>query len=191
MVASYKFIQKFSTLHEKIKAIYIVEKNTKLGILDESLEEFTNQMISKVNINLEKFRYNVIIANLHEIYNFFIKRIQDKIYSRNMMSNYTKILTIMMPIIPHLASEFLSQIDSNKNWIWPEVDMKYLKTEKNLIVIQINGKKRGIIDSEKNIGEKDLIEKIKKKKELQKFFEDKKIFKSIFIRDKLINLIVK
>ena len=191
MVASYKFIQKFSTLHEKIKAIYIVEKNTKLGILDESLEEFTNQMISKVNINLEKFRYNVIIANLHEIYNFFIKRIQDKIYSRNMMSNYTKILTIMMPIIPHLASEFLSQIDSNKNWIWPEVDMKYLKTEKNLIVIQINGKKRGIIDSEKNIGEKDLIEKIKKKKELQKFFENKKIFKSIFIRDKLINLIVK
>jgi len=191
MVASYKFIQKFSLLHERIKTIYIMEKNSTYDNSDDSLEEFTNQMINKVNTNLEKFRYNVIIANLHEIYNFLIKKIQDKNYSKNMISNYTKILTIMMPITPHLASEFLSQIDSSKNIIWPEINKKYLKTEQNLIVVQINGKKRGIIDCEQNIEEQNLIEKIKEKKDLEKFFDNKKIFKSIFVKDKLINLIIK
>ena len=191
MVASYKFIQKFSLLHEKIKTIYITEKSLSLNNSDEGLEEFTNQMIDRVNTNLEKFRYNVIIANLHEIYNFLIKKIQDKNYSKNMISNYTKILTIMMPIIPHLASEFLSQINPSENIIWPEINKRYLKNEQNLIVVQINGKKRGIINCEQGINEQNLIEKIKEKKDLMKFFNDKKIFKSIFIKNKLINLIIK
>ena len=46
-----------------------IEKNIKN--FDKSIEEFTNQTINKININLEKFSYNVIIANLHEIYNFY------------------------------------------------------------------------------------------------------------------------
>ena len=39
--------------------------------------------------------------------------------------------------------------------------------------------------------EKDLIEKIKKTKELEKFLINKNIIKSIFIKNKLINLIIK
>jgi leucyl-tRNA synthetase len=57
-------------------------------------------------------------------------------------------------------------------------------------VIQINGKKRSLILTENNIEEKDLIEKVKKLKELKKFLEGKNIIKSIFIKDKLINLII-
>ena len=68
---------------------------------------------------------------------------------------------------------------------------KYLRTKKINIVIQINGKKRSLISTESSLTEKDLIEKIKKTKELQKFFEQKNIIKTIFIKDKLINLILK
>ena len=191
MLASYKFIQKFWTLHEKIKSIYNLKKDTNNGNTDENLEEFVNQIINKVNTNLEKFRYNVIVANLHEIYNFFIKKIEKENYSKDLMNNYSKILTIMLPIVPHLASECLSQIRKNEKITWPEINTKYLKKEKNLIVIQINGKKRGIVDSEQGIKEQDLINNIKGNKELEKFFKDKKIFKSIYITDRLINLILK
>ena len=52
-------------------------------------------------------------------------------------------------------------------------------------------KKRSLFSTETSFEEKDLIEKIKKTFELKKFLEDKKIIKSIFIKDKLINLIVK
>ena len=191
MLASYKFVQKFWSLHEKIKVTYNLEKDTNKSNTDEELEEFVNQTINKINVNLEKFRYNVIIANLHEIYNFFIKKIQENNYSKNLIKNYSKILTIMMPIVPHLASECLSQIKKDEKIIWPEVNAKYLKRERNSIVIQINGKKRGIIDSEQGIEEQALIDNIKNDKELQKLLKDKKIFKSIYITDRLINIILK
>ena len=97
----------------------------------------------------------------------------------------------MLPIVPHLANECLSEISEEKIYNWPEVNKKYLKTKKINIVVQINGKKRSLITIEKSLDEKDLIEKIKETKELQKFLEEKNIIKSIFIKDKLINLILK
>jgi leucyl-tRNA synthetase len=190
MVASYKFIQKFWMLHEKIKSQTQKEEEAS-DSFNESLEEFTNQIINKININLDKFSYNVIIANLHEVYNYFYKLTEDKKINNNLLKNYIKILKIMIPIVPHLANECLSEVSDNKVFYWPEIEQKYLKVKKNNIVVQINGKKRGLISTEINLEEKDLIVKIKKNKELEKFFENKNIIKSIFIKNKLINLIIK
>ena len=191
IVASYKFIQKFWTLHKKIKIKTHENSEDKLGNVSESLEEFTNQIINKINLSLDKFSYNVIIANLHEIYNFFHKITESEKITQNLLSNYTKILKLMLPIVPHLASECLEEICNDKKISWPEINKKYLQTKKYNIVIQINGKKRSLISTEKSMTEKDLVEKIKKTKELDKFLINKNIIKSIFIKDKLINLIIK
>ena len=43
---------------------------------DEELNKFTNQLINKMNNNLEKFNYNVIVANMYETYNFLNKIIE-------------------------------------------------------------------------------------------------------------------
>ena len=190
MIASYKFIQKFWILHKKI-ALRSQQQKNEPQIFSGSIEEFTNQIINKINISLNKFSYNVIIANLHEIYTFFNKTLEEKTLHENLVSNYIKILTIMLPITPHLANECLEEITANKNYFWPEINDKYLQSNQCKIVIQINGKKRGLILMEKNIKESDLIEKVKKTKELQKFIEEKIIIKTIFIKDKLINLILK
>ena len=190
MIASYKFIQKFWILHKKI-VLSSQQQQKEVQIFSESIEEFTNQTINKINVSLNKFSYNVIIANLHEIYTFFNKILEGKSFNKNLTANYIKILTIMLPITPHLASECLEEITTNKNYLWPEIKDKYLQSNQCKIVIQINGKKRGLILMEKNIKESDLIEEVKKTKELQRFIEEKIIIKTIFIKDKLINLILK
>ena len=191
IVASYKFIQKFWTLHKKIKIKTQENNEDKLGNISESLEEFTNQIINKINLSLDKFSYNVIIANLHEIYNFFHKATESEKINQNLLSNYTKVLKLMLPIVPHLASECLEEICNDKKISWPEINKKYLQTKEYNIVIQINGKKRSLISTKKSMTEKDLVEKIKKTKELDKFLINKNIIKSIFIKNKLINLIIK
>ena len=188
IIASYKFIQKFWALHKKI---ILISKEKSHENFDESLEEFTNKIINRINLSLEKFSYNVIIANLHEVYNFFYKVIENKKKVNNLMDNYKKILKIMLPIIPHLASECLNEISDDKDLKWPDVNKKYLDEKKHNIVIQINGKKRGLISAENNIKEDDLTKQIKNTPELQKFLTDKKIIRSIFIKNKLINLIIK
>ena len=187
MVASYKFIQKFWLLHKKI----II----KIGLNEESedsesLVSFTNTLINKITTNLEKFHYNVIVANFHETYNFLNKEIEKPINNLELVKNYKKILNLIQPVTPHLALECLNEVDEKYNPTWPVADPKLIKKETFNIVIQINGKKRGLLVSESDITEEQLIKKIKDDDTINKFIQDKKIKKSIYIKNKLINLIL-
>ena len=65
MTSSFKFIQKFWTMSNKVIDITGEKEN-----FNNDLEIFTNQAIDRINFALEKFRYNVIIAVFHEIYSF-------------------------------------------------------------------------------------------------------------------------
>tara|TARA_B110000438_G_scaffold147461_1_gene142047 strand:- start:68 stop:502 length:435 start_codon:yes stop_codon:yes gene_type:complete len=144
-----------------------------------------------MNMNLDKFSYNVLIANLHEIYNFFNKMTDGEKLNKNLKDNYIKMLKVMQPIIPHIALECLKEVSPLEKSIWPTINEKYLKIKKNIIIIQINGKKRGLLTTEDILDENSLIASVKKSKELNKFIENKKIIKTIFIKNKLINFIAK
>tara|TARA_B100001121_G_scaffold228266_1_gene201584 strand:- start:3761 stop:6307 length:2547 start_codon:yes stop_codon:yes gene_type:complete len=186
MTSAYKFIQKFWIMSEKI--LHLI-KNKKTND-DTELEIFTNQSINKINFSLEKFRYNVIIAVFHEIYSFYNKLLDKNINYSNLESNFVKILTVMMPVIPHLVSECLSILNKQDKLEWPSVNLKYLEKDNIEIVIQVNGKKRSMIMADNNISEPVLVEKIKEMKLIDKYLESKKIVKIIYVKDRLINFIV-
>ena len=97
----------------------------------------------------------------------------------------------MMPVLPHLASESLILLDLDlKNIKWPEPKKDLLKDEEIKYVIQINGKKRGLISSNYDILEEQLMVLVKKDINIQKYLENKKIKKKIFIPNKLINIML-
>ena len=188
IIASYKFIQKFWTLHVMIKSQIKLNIEKNIKNFDKSIEEFTNQTINKININLEKFSYNVIIANLHEIYNFYSQAYKTE--CTNLNDNYIKILKVIFPVLPHFASECLSDL-TIEEIKWPAVNKDYLKNSNYKIVVQINGKKRLLFESNEDLDETNLINKLREIKEIKKYIEKKDIFKTIFIKNKLINLIIK
>ncbi len=189
MVACYKFIQKLWTLHNKIKIK--IEKKEKSQQDKNEVSKFTNQLIDRINNNLERFNYNVIIASIYETYNFLNKKVDSDINSDNLFENYKKILSILSPIIPHFASECLVDLKVSNEINWPTVDKKFLVNENTHIVIQINGKKRSIINCKKGTTEGNIMKIIKDDTKINKFLENKKNIKSIFIKDKLLNLIIK
>jgi len=184
--ASFKFIQKLWNLHSK--TMEEINKDFPKDI-DEELTKFTNKFIKKISNNLDSFSYNIIIANLHEMYSFMIKEINKGYKSKTIKENYEKILTTMMPIIPHFSSECLSILSISDKVTWPTYDESQLEESTNIIVVQINGKKRGIIDTKKDINEDDLIKLISNDEKITKHFDKNKIKKKIYIKNKLINII--
>ncbi len=98
----------------------------------------------------------------------------------------------MMPFLPHFASECLNElsIDPVLDKDWPKVDSKYLKTEFVNIVVQINGKKKEILELKNDSLEEELLEMIKRNEKLKNILKDKKIIKKIFVKNRLINLII-
>ena len=187
MVSSYKFVQKLWILHNEIKNIIFKNKYEKD---DKKIEKFVNQMISKITLNLEKFNYNVIIANMYETYNFLINYLKEEKSLKNLKDNYYKILICFLPIIPHFASECLEDIGFQNEYNWPKHDEKALEEGKVSIVVQINGKKRSILNTKKGLGETEILDYSKKDKNIFKYLDNKKIVKIIFIKDKLINILL-
>ena len=187
IVASYKFIQKLWVLNSKV--IGEAEKNHSKDA-GEDFTKFTNRFIKKITDNLENFSYNIIVANLHEMYSFLIKEINRGYQKKTILENYKKILITMNPIIPHLSSECLRIIEKNDKFIWPSYDEKHLKESSCLIVIQINGKKRGLINASSNVTEEEIMDLVYKDEKLTKYLTDIKIKKKIYIKNKLINIII-
>ena len=185
MISSYKFTQKLWILHQKFKN-KIQENSDKK---DEEISIFTNQMIEKIKYNLEKFHYNVIIANLYESYNFFNQKLNSNIEKKSLLDNYTKFLTVISPIIPHFSSECLDDLKLKSFQKWPEVDKNLIQNDTVKYVIQVNGKKRGIIKCMKNISQEELLKKIKDNKNTKKIIENKKINKCFFVKNRLINIL--
>ena len=186
MTASFKFIQKLWTLNSKVLNKI---KNDHKENEGENLIKFTNQLIHKITQNLEKFHYNVIVANLYEMYNFLIKEIDKPIKKKVLIESYRKILILLNPLIPHFSNECLSAI--NEYQInWPSVsEVDLIENDINLVV-QINGKKRGILKVKRDMIEKEILEKIKLNQEIEKFINNQRIKKSIFIPNRLINIII-
>ena len=177
MLASFKFIQKLWTLNTKI--LDKIKNNEEKIDNGDNLTKFTNQLVHKITQSLEKFHYNVIIANFYEMYNFLIKEIDKPIKKEVLIENYTKILILMNPFIPHFSNECLNII--NEDQInWPVVAKKDLIEEKVNFVVQINGKKRAILNIKRDMIENDVIEIIKINAEVEKFLKNKKL-KNLFL----------
>ena len=59
------------------------------------------------------------------------------------------------------------------------------------IVVQINGKKRALIQCKRDISEENILKEIKNDIKINKYFSEDNFLKIIFIKNKLINIIVK
>ena len=186
MASSYKFIQKLWTLH--LKTLDEINNNHSVDS-SEKLNKFTNQFIKKMTYNLSTFGYNIIIANLHEMQNFLSKELNNKYKQSTLLENYHKILITLMPVVPHFVSECLKMLKIN-DISWPSFDEKLLLERKIQYVIQINGKKRGLIEAERDIVEEVLFELIKQDDGLNKYLDEKKIMRKIFIPNKIMNIII-
>ena len=187
MIGSYKFIQKLWMLHNKV--LDKINKNNKHNN-DATLIKFTNELIYKFTNNIDNFSYNVLIANMHEAYNNMSKLLDNNISSEILKKCYQKILIIFSPIIPHFSNECLQRIKFNEQLVWPSIDKKILINKKTKIVIQINGKKRDLIETEIDILEEDLLKIILNNENLKKYVENKEIKKKIFVPNRLINIII-
>jgi len=185
--ASYKFLQKLWNLNTKI--IEEINKDHPQNS-HNALIKFTNKFVKKMETNLNNFSYNIIIASLHEMQNFLSKEIGKGYSQKILKQNYEKILITMIPIIPHFSNECLEMINKNNKKVWPEYDEELTKEDLNLIVVQINGKKRGLIEAKQSMDEDALNKLIFADEKITKYLENKEIKKKIYIKDKLINIII-
>ena len=157
---------------------------------DIELQKDVNKTIFYVTKNLENFQYNDVIANIHEIYNVLYHHvINNKTSNKTLKNEWEKITMLLMPLSPHLAHECCEKI--NKKYYWPKYNPKLLKEKNCIIVVQVDGRKRGILEMPINSKETMVIKKTKEIDNVSKHVENTTIIKNIYIKNKLVNFITK
>ena len=187
--AAHKFVQRIWNLNNKI----LDKKDEKSDLDDEKkfLSKF-NDYLFKISDLIDNFHLNVAIAKIYEITNLLEDSLTKKLSSKSLLESQIKFVKIMMPFAPHLSCECLSKLEG-KNFYekiqWPKGDKSLLKDQEITLVVQVNGKKRGLIVTKKDLSEKDALIEAKKIENIKKNLKDKKIVKNIFVKNKIINFI--
>ena len=97
----------------------------------------------------------------------------------------------MMPVIPHIISEAVKDLKYDQKLNWPEAEEKYLQEKYVNIVVQINGKKKSLVKIEKNLPDKEVINKIREDEKISNILRDKNLLKHIIVKNRLVNFIIK
>tara|TARA_B100000780_G_scaffold242933_1_gene185954 strand:- start:4036 stop:6561 length:2526 start_codon:yes stop_codon:yes gene_type:complete len=184
--AAYKFLQKIYNLN-----YLIVSRKDKKSQTDKEFETKFNNYILKITDLINNFQFNVVIANIYSIYSLFSKAVDEEISNKCLKKNFSNLMRMLIPFTPHLAHECLQQIGELATDKWPEIDQKFILNEKIKIAIQINGKTKEIIEVKKDLIEKDAISESKKNIKIYDNLKNKEIIKTIFVKNKIINYLLK
>lgn len=173
-----RFIEKVWKLKDKVKD----------GKLENNeIEILFNQTVKKIGEDIENFKFNTAISSLMILSNELYK---EKDIS---LIHYSLFLILLSPFAPHVCQEIWF-ILGNKNFIleedWPEYDENKIIYTKFKIIIQVNGKVRGELDIVEEFSEEEMREKSLALTSIKKWTEGKIIKKVIYIKNKLINIVV-
>ena len=189
VVSSSKFLQKIWNLNQ----IILNKKNTKAKVDQKVQKSFENRVdicVYKVDQSIKNFQFNVAIAQFYEIYKFFNESAQMEISKECLISNLVKLMKLMIPFIPHLAYECLTNLKCNDLDQWPKINKEAIKKSEVKLVIQVNGKTRDILNIKRDLKENDITLLVKKNSKAKKYIMDKKIIRTVFVENKIINYIV-
>jgi len=155
----------------------------------DELKNILHKTIKKVGEDIESFKFNTAISQMMILSN---KMSEEKSIAKE---DYLIFISILAPFAPHLAEEIREALGEKGSFFkdvnWAEYDQKLIIDKKINLVIQVNGKVRVTLEVGVDISE-DEAKKIATENEIiKKWTKGKKIVKVIFVKGKLINIVVK
>jgi leucyl-tRNA synthetase len=157
--------------------------------LDAEVERKVHATIRKVTDDLEVLSYNTAIAALMECLNTI--RAGGRTPERGAVE---PLVRLVAPFAPHVAEELWERLGNADSIFrtarWPEYDAAKATADTVEFVVQVNGKLRARMPMARGIGEDAAREAALADENVQKFLDGKQVRKTIFVPDRLLNLVV-
>ena len=164
------------------------EKVTNESNYSTNFESIINKTIKKVSDDIDNLKYNTAISELMKLVNEY--------YSVENITkdDYRVLLLLLYPFAPHLAEELNEMYDLGEvlcKSSWPVYDESKLIEEEKEIAVQVNGKVRATIKVSIDDDEEVMKQKAMSEENVKKHTEGKTIVKTIVIKGKIVNIVVK
>ena len=201
IVGPRRFIEKVWRIGEKVSASQNLDSKSprisspKTGniegrgqtILSPNFATLLHKTIKKVSEDIENMSFNTAVSSMMVLSNEM-----DKMEYVN-EKDFKIFLQLLAPFIPHVTEELWNTLGEKKSIhksIWPKFNPKLIVEESIKIVIQVNSKVRAEMNITKDMSEDDIKNDAIKIEGVQNWLEGKKVLRVIYVKDRLVNIVV-
>jgi leucyl-tRNA synthetase len=172
-----------------------VELSGEEGPLDSPLRRLTHRSIERVTEDAARFHFHTAIAALME----FQKGIADALDERDEAPGALRhavrtLLQLLHPIAPHLTEEWWHRFGERGFLVesrWPAFDPALATSEGVTLVVQVNGKVRGRLQLPRGASETEAMKLLGGDDRIRPWLDGKEITRTVFVPDRLLNLVVR
>jgi len=173
-----KFLDKVWNLSEKLSD----EADSR------EIERLLHKTIRKIGADIESLAFNTVVSALMILVNAWTAE------AKVNRVNFRQLVILLSPLAPHLAEELwqLSGADSSVfKQTWPMCNEELARDDKVNLTVQINGKLRDTLELDFDSEESVVRELIASNDKVQKWLAGQEIVKVVFVKNKLINFVLK
>ncbi len=165
-----------------------------IGEKARELQRATHQTIRKVTGDIERIRFNTMIAALMEFTNYLGNVKKEGIVTLpDWLETIDILLQLMAPTTPHLAEELWQRTGhdySIHNQRWPQWNEELAREEEITLVVQVNGKVRDRIMVPASITENEARQLVMERPRVKAYLAGKEIINTIYVPGRLVNFVV-
>jgi leucyl-tRNA synthetase len=161
---------------------------------DKSLVHMIHKTAKRVTEDMERFRFNTMLAALMEFTNYLGDITEKGVVSKVAWTEATKTLMLLLaPSAPHIAEELWVGAGypySVHNQLWPQWQEELAKEEEITLIVQINGKLRDKIEVSASISEGEARELALNREKVKSFIGSNQPARVIYVPGKLVNIVL-
>lgn len=164
----------------------VIDLKNKISKRDsDAVLNLLHKTIKGVSEDYQAMKFNTGISKLMILSNLLEK---DE-FSED---TYKKLIQMFAPVAPYVCEEIWSNYSENSIHasVWPEYEEKYAKDDEVQIIIQVNGKFRNRMKMDAGLEDSEVKSKVKNSVEMKKWLSGKKVKKTIYIKNRLVNFVL-
>jgi leucyl-tRNA synthetase len=154
--------------------------------------QIIDKTVKVIGEDLEKLSFNTAVARYMEFINW-VRENSDKFNQEQVEKVKKTMALVLAPLAPHIAEEFWAEMGNEKSIFtekWPEFDENNLEDDQFELVIQVNGKVRDRMKVSRQITQEEAEKKALESDKITKHLNNQKPKKIIYIKEKLINIVI-
>jgi leucyl-tRNA synthetase len=157
-------------------------------IADAALLQLLHQKIHKVTEDLEHLHYNTAIPALMEL----LTGLQEgKRHYRRAIKTLLQLVAPFAPCITQELWQSLGETGQVADAAWPQADPALMHQERIEWIVQVNGRRRDRLDLAADLTQQEVEAVAFSSERVRALLEDKQILKTIFVPQKLVNIVVR
>jgi leucyl-tRNA synthetase len=170
-----------------------VDIDFKTGNLE--LRKVTHKTLADIELAVESFRFNVVIARIMELVNATRKAIDSgcgpsDAAVREAAQTIAVALSLVAPYTAEDMWEKLGHKPAIANAGWPKIDQSLIGADNVIVILQVNGKIKDRIEVSPSISKEELEQLARENAEIKGALSGQDVKKVIVVAPKLVNFVI-